>query len=126
MDFHRENEIIQTVLASAICVHQELGPGLLESVYEGAMAVELRESGLLFQRQVPVPVTYKGCEIGTGFRADIIVERQLLLELKVVNELVEEHVSQVVTYLKLMDLKRGYLLNFGKKLMRDGIKRVSR
>ena len=124
-DFYLENKVIQSVLDAAFRVHRELGPGLLEGVYEAALFFELKEAGLSVQQQVPVSIKYKGIDLGPGFRADLIVENRLLLELKAVDELCEQHVSQVLTYLKLLNLKRGYLLNFDKKLMKDGIKRIS-
>ena len=125
-DAFQENLVIQQVLDAAIRVHRELGPGLLEAVYEGALFFELVEAGLSVNRQVEVPVAYKGHDLGIGFRADLLVEGWLLLELKAVDSMTDRHVSQVVTYLKCLGLKRGFLLNFGEKLLKDGIKRVSR
>lgn len=118
-------EIIEKVLTAATNVHRELGPGLLESVYELALILELAEAGISVERQVEVPVHYRGHSLGTGFRADIIVEDSLLLELKSVDEFSDIHLAQVITYLKLLRFKRGYLLNFNKKLLKDGIKRIS-
>jgi GxxExxY protein len=124
--FHYENALVQKVLDSAFQVHRELGPGLFESVYEAALFYELQdEQGIEVQRQVPIPACYKGRNLGIGFRADILVEDWLLLELKAVDQISEQHVSQVITYLKLMGLHRGYLLNFNKKLLKDGLKRIS-
>ena len=106
-------------------MHRELGPGLLESVYELALMVELAEAGIEGRRQVEVPVRYRGRALGIGFRADIIVAESLLLELKCVEDFTDVHLAQVITYLKLLGFKRGYLLNFNKRLLKDGIKRVS-
>ena len=126
LDVKAENELIQLVLNSAFQVHRELGPGLLESVYEGALFFELGSHGLFVQRQLEVPLSYKGRDLGLAFRADLLVERALLLELKAVDEINEHHLSQTLTYLKLLNLRRGYILNFSKKWLKEGIKRVSR
>ncbi len=117
--------VIDRTLTAATNVHRALGPGLLESVYEAALMVELRARGLGAQRQVAVPVQYRGVDLGLGFRADVIVEQQLLLELKAVQSLDDVHLSQVISYLRLLGIKRGYLLNFNVRLMKDGIRRVS-
>lgn len=118
-------QIIDATLAAAIRVHQEMGPGLVESVYENAMMIEHADSGMSAKSQVEIPVEYKGQSLGLGFRADIVVEDCLLLEIKSVTELNEFHVAQVINYLKLLRIKRGFLLNFNRKLMKDGIRRVS-
>ena len=117
--------VIDAVLTAATAVHRELGPGLLESVYEAALAIELEEAGLHVERQVDIPVLYKGRDLGMGFRADLIVEGCLLLEIKSVAELTDVHLAQVITYLRLLGFKRGFLLNFNCKLMKNGIRRVS-
>jgi len=118
-------EVIDKVLTAATEVHRELGPGLYENIYESAMMVELSHQGTNAVSQVPVRVVYKGHDLGIGFRADVIVEDQLLLELKSVAELNDQHLAQTICYLKLLGFKRGFLLNFGAKLMKEGIKRVS-
>ena len=120
-----DNELISKVLDAATAVHRQLGPGLLESVYELAMMVELKAMEISAQKEVEVPVYYRGENLGAGFRADIIVENCLLLELKAVDELNAIHQAQIMTYLKLLKFKRGYLLNFNRVLMKEGIKRVS-
>ena len=117
--------LIDLVLTAATKVHMTLGPGLLESVYEAALAFEFVELGLRFERQAEIPVIYRGQDLGVGFRADFIVEGCLLLELKCVDEFAPVHLAQIITYLKLLRLKRGYLLNFNKRLLKEGIKRVS-
>lgn len=119
-----ENEIGTRVIESAIALHRELGPGLLESVYEVTLAHELAQRNLRTQRQVPIPIQYKGIRFDEGFRADIIVENKVLLELKSVEATAKVHRKQVLTYLKLTGLKLGYLLNFGENLMKDGIYRL--
>lgn len=118
------NELITVVLDAAFEVHRELGPGLLESVYEQAMALELTGLGVAFERQREVPVRYKGKACGIGFRADLLVDECLLIELKAVDELSPVHLAQTMTYLRLLGVRRGLLLNFNKRLLKDGIKRV--
>ena len=118
------DELIEKVLGVAIIVHRELGPGLLESVYEKALMIELANFGIAARCQVPVSVVYKGLDLGIGLIADIIVEEQLLLELKAVESLNDVHMAQTLTYLKLLGLKRGFLLNFNTKQLKDGMKRV--
>ena len=120
----KENEITSAVVACAIDVHRELGPGLLESVYQEAMVCELRNRELSFVSEVVVPVVYKGMRIDRGFRADIIVEDKVILELKSVEEVSKVHKKQLLTYLRLSRLRVGLLLNFGAVLMRDGITRI--
>ncbi|MCX6959419.1 MAG: GxxExxY protein [Verrucomicrobia bacterium] len=119
----KENEIGTRVIEAAITVHRELGPGLLESVYEVVLARELQDLGLNVERQVPVPITYKGVRFDEGFRADLIVENKVLLELKSVERMMPAHKKQVQTYLKLTGLKLGYLLNFGEDVLKSGITR---
>jgi len=119
------DELIEKILGVAIIVHRELGPGLLESIYEKALMIELTNFGISAHSQVPVSVIYKGHDLGIGLIADIIVEQQLLLELKAVESLNEVHLAQTMTYLKLLGLKRGFLLNFNTKQLKDGMKRVS-
>lgn len=118
-----ENEIGTKVVASAIRVHRELGPGLLESVYEVALEQELRLSGLSVERQVPIPIQYRGISFNEGFRADIIVAGKIILELKSVEAVSGVHKKQIQTYLRLTSMKLGYLLNFGAALMKNGITR---
>ena len=118
-----ENEIGKIVVDSAVAVHRELGPGLLETVYEVVLARELQERGLKVDRQVPVAIEYKGVAFDEGFRADIIVEGRVILELKSVERVTAAHKKQIQTYLRLTGCKLGYLLNFGEALMKDGITR---
>lgn len=119
-----ETAVGKQVVDAAVRVHRELGPGLLETVYEVVLAWELERQGLRVQRQVPVPVVYHGLRFEQGFRADIIVEDKVLLELKSVEQVSKVHAKQVLTYLKLKGLKLGFLLNFGANLMKDGIERI--
>jgi GxxExxY protein len=118
-----ENEIGTIVVESAIAVHRELGPGLLETVYEVVLARELQDRGLNVERQVPVAIQYKDIRFDEGFRADIIVDSKVILELKSVEHVSAAHKKQVQTYLRLTGCKLGYLLNFGEALMKAGITR---
>ena len=119
----KENEIGTLVIEAAIAVHRELGPGLLETVYEIVLARELQERSLLVKRQVPVPIQYKGVRFDEGFRADLIVNDSVILELKSVERVTAAHKKQVQTYLRLTGCKLGYLLNFGESLLKNGITR---
>jgi len=119
-----ENQIGKEVVDAAVKVHSALGPGLLESVYEVVLAKELERRGLSVARQVPVPIEYEYMKFEEGFRADLIVEGTVILELKSVEQLSKVHHKQLFTYLKLKQLKLGYLLNFGAALMKEGIKRI--
>ncbi|MCK5563776.1 MAG: GxxExxY protein [Planctomycetes bacterium] len=118
-----ENEIGNIIVDSAIKVHMKLGPGLLELVYEVSLAHELGQRGLKVQRQVPISVEYEGIKFQEGFRADLIVDDKVIIELKVVDKINDVHKKQVQTYLKLTGLKLGYLLNFNEALMKRGITR---
>ena len=118
-----ENEIGTIIVEAAIAIHRELGPGLLESVYEVILAHELLRRGLSLVRQHPVPIEYKGIRFDEGFRADIFINGKVIVELKSVERVTAAHKKQVQTYLKLTGCKLGYLLNFGEALMKDGITR---
>ena len=111
------------VIGCAIEVHKELGPGLLESAYERCLAYELSAAGIPFVSQQPIPVAYKGLDLECGYRADIVVDGQLLVELKSVEELNGVHEAQVLTYLKLAKLPVGLLINFNVERLKDGIRR---
>ncbi|WP_462326119.1 GxxExxY protein [Desulfoplanes sp.] len=118
-----ENEIGTEVIDAAITVHKELGPGLLETVYEVALAHEMTSRGLSIKRQVPISIEYKGMTFTEGFRADIVVNEKVILELKSVEKITPAYKKQVQTYLRLSGCKLGYLLNFGEALMKKGITR---
>ena len=119
-----ENEIATIVVDAAITVHRELGPGLLESVYEVIFAYELEQRGLRASRQVPIAILYKQMTFDAAFRADIVVDEKVIVELKSVEQISEAHKKQVQTYLRLSGCKLGFLLNFGEALMKRGITRV--
>lgn len=115
-----ENEIGRFVVDAAIAVHRELGPGLLESVYEVILAHQLRQRGLHVERQVPIPIEYGGVKFDEAFRADIMVEGKVVLELKSIEQITRIHKKQLQTYLRLTGYKLGFLLNFGQGLMKNG------
>ena len=119
-----ENEIGKIIVDKAIQLHREMGPGLLESVYEVVLAHELELCGLEVCCQVSVPIKYKDIIFDEAFRADIVVENMIILELKSVELVSNVHKKQLLTYLKLANLKLGYLLNFGEELMVSGITRI--
>ena len=120
-----ENEIAKEVVDAALKIHSKLGPGLLETVYEVVLARELQKRGLTVQRQVPVPIDFDGLRFDEGFRADMIVEGKVILELKSVEFLAKVHHKQLYTYLKLSNIRLGLLINFGASLMKEGIKRIA-
>lgn len=119
-----ENEIGKIIVDCAVRLHKELGPGLLETVYEVLLAYLLQEAGLRVERQVSIPIEFRSIRFDEGFRADIVVEDKVILELKSVESASRAHKKQVLTYLKLTGKKLGYLLNFGDELMKDGISRI--
>jgi len=119
-----ENEIAREIVDACYQVHIGLGPGLLESVYEAVLAYELEQRGLKVHRQVPLPIVWKGQEFSEGFRADLIVEDKVIIELKSVEKVSRVHSKQLLTYLRLTDRRLGLLVNFGETLIKDGIKRV--
>ncbi|NND09476.1 MAG: GxxExxY protein [Saprospiraceae bacterium] len=119
-----ENKLSREIIGACIEIHRELGPGLLESIYEEALCFELNALGLCFERQKQIPVTYKGHRMNLGFRADVIVEDLVLVELKSVEEFSKAHPKIVLSYLRLTDLKLGLLINFNEVLLKDGIKRI--
>jgi GxxExxY protein len=112
------------VVDAAFAVHSELGPGLLESAYQACFAHELELRGVGYQKELPVPLTYKGKRIEVGFRADVVIEQKLLIELKAVEQVLPIHKAQVIAYLKLMHFPLGLLINFNEILIKDGIQRV--
>ena len=119
------NSLTNAIIGAAITVHRELGPGLLESVYEKCLALELTRSGHQVAAQKEIPLTYKGLNLESGFRADLIVEIKVLIELKSIDQLMPVHTAQVLTYLKLTGLRTALLINFNVQLLKNGIKRLS-
>lgn len=119
-----ENEIARIVMDAAFFIHRKLRPGLLETVYEVILAKKLRDVGLEVESQVRVPICFDGVWFDEGFRADLIVEGKVLLELKSVECLQPVHFKQLLTYLRLTDRRLGLLINFGESLLKDGFRRV--
>ena len=112
------------IVDCAVHLHQSLGPGLVESVYEVTLAKRLERRGLTVQRQIPIAIEFEGQKFDEGFRADLIVEGKVIIELKSVETVHPAHKKQLLTYLRLTGMKLGYLLNFGDALMKDGITRT--
>lgn len=123
MDDGFAKDLTQRIIACAIEVHRHLGPGLLESVYEAAVCLELTDAGLSFRRQVAVPVTYKGRRIAEH-RPDLIVSDFVVVEIKSVEQFNPVFVAQMLTYLRITNLRVGLILNFNRAILREGIKRV--
>jgi GxxExxY protein len=119
-----ENEISGIVLDKAIKVHKELGPGLLESVYEECLSYELMKSGFSIERQKEIPVIYENIKLKIGYRCDIIVEEKVIIEIKSVSVLADIHLAQTLTYLKLTNSRLGLLINFNVVLLKDGFRRI--
>lgn len=118
------NEITSSIIAACIDVHNELGPGLFESVYEEILAYKFQRSGLAVQRQVPIPVFYEGVKFDVGFRSDFIIEDQVILEIKSVEAVHPVHKKQLLTYLRLAQKQLGLLINFNEEILTKGITRL--
>ena len=120
-----ENDVLtEQIIGAAIQVHRELGPGLLESVYEACLCHELSLNGLKIERQKTVPISYKGIRLDTGYRLDMIVENKVIVEIKAVSELLPVHEAQLLSYLKQIGGGRGLLINFNVKLLKHGLRRL--
>jgi GxxExxY protein len=120
----RLDKITEQVIVAAISVHRGLGPGLLESAYEECLCYELSQPGLMFERQVPPPVSYKGVKLDCGYKMDLVVEDAVVLELKTVERLIPIHEAQLLSYLKLHNKKVGLLINFHVPVLKSGLKRM--
>jgi GxxExxY protein len=118
------NDITGQIIDASIKIHTELGPGLFESVYEEVLQYELIKRGFISERQVPLPVYYDNLKMEVGFRADIIVEKKVIVELKSVELVVPVHKKKLLTYLKLANLQIGLLINFNEELLKNGITRL--
>ncbi|MDX6447535.1 MAG: hypothetical protein QOH71_4609 [Blastocatellia bacterium] len=119
-----ENEIATIIVDAAYKIHKRLGPGLLESVYEATLAYELAKRGLKLRRQQAMPVVYEAVRMDVGFRADLIVEGKVIVEIKSIEAIAPVHRKQLLTYLRLTDKRLGLLINFNVELIKDGITRV--
>jgi GxxExxY protein len=118
------NRLTEQIIGAAIEVHRQTGPGLMESVYEECLCYELSQLGLAFQRQVHLPLSYKGIKLDCGFKMDLLVEDLVVLELKTVDQLLPVHSAQLLTYLKLSGKKVGLLINFNEPVLTKGLKRL--
>jgi len=119
-----ENELSHKIIGIAIAIHEKLGPGLLESAYESPFAYDLNKAGLYVQTQAPIPLVYKEIKMDVGFRLDLLVEKKVIVEIKSIENLAPVHFAQVLTYLRLTNLKLGLLINFNVVRLKDGIHRV--
>ena len=119
-----ENDIATKIIGGALEVHRRLGPGLLESTYETCLAYELEQAGLSIQRQIALPVVYKEVKLNAGYRIDLLVEYKVIIEIKSVEALADIHTAQLLTYLKLKNLKLGLLINFNETLLKNGLRRI--
>jgi GxxExxY protein len=120
-----ENEITEKIIGCGIKIHTHFGPGLLESAYEECLFYELKKSGLIVSKQVALPLVYEEVKLECGYRADLLVENKVIVEIKSVEALNEIHLAQIITYLKLSKCKIGLLINFNVLKLKDGIKRVA-
>jgi GxxExxY protein len=119
------NDLTKTIIGAAIEVHRTLGPGLLESTYEACLFYELEQMGIFVERQVELPVKYKNVRVEIGYRIDLLVENQVIIEVKSVKELLPVHLAQMITYLKISNKSKGLLMNFNEAKLIDGVKRIS-
>jgi len=119
-----EEQLTSRIIGAAIEVHRELGPGLLESAYEECLCHELRSLGILFQRQVSLPVKYKTVRLDCGYRADVIIEDRIVAELKSIDQITDLHKAQLLTYLRKSGIKVGLLLNFNVEVLKNGLVRL--
>ncbi len=118
------NDLTKTIIGAAIEVHRTLGPGLLESTYEACLFYELEQMGLFVERQVELPVKYKNIRMEIGYKIDLLVENQVIIEVKSVKELLPVHMAQIITYLKISNKSKGLLMNFNEAKLIDGVKRI--
>ena len=120
----RINKLTECIIGCAIEVHKAIGPGLLESAYEECLCFELTQAGLAFQRQVPLPVKYKSVSLDCGYRLDVIVENEIIIEIKAVERIISIHEAQLLSYLRMLDKQVGLILNFHSSVMKYGIERI--
>jgi len=120
----KKNEITSKIIGAAIEVHKSLGPGLLERTYEECLCIELEENGLNYEKQLLLPIRYKNRELKDAYRIDVLVEKEVIVELKSVEKILNIHKAQLLTYMKLSNKKLGLLMNFNVDLLKNGIKRL--
>lgn len=119
-----DNELTEKMLGMCIKVHRTLGPGLLESLYEDALCIELEKAGVKYKRQQEIYAMYEGVQLGVAFRADIVIEGKLILELKSIDSILKVHAKILLTYMRLAKIELGLLINFNERLLKDGIVRL--
>ncbi|MEO6613772.1 MAG: GxxExxY protein [Chitinophagaceae bacterium] len=119
-----EEEVIKIILDEAFYVHKAIGPGMLEHVYQECMAHRLRQRGLYIETEKPIPVIFEGIKMECGYRADLLVERKIIVETKNIEAIADIHIAQLLTYLRFLSLRHGLILNFKTVLLKNGIKRV--
>jgi GxxExxY protein len=119
---HAFSELSKRIIGCALEVHKALGPGLLESAYQQCLCHELMLNGIRFECEKPLPINYKGCHLDCGYRLDIVVENELILELKSVEELNRVHEAQILSYMKMANVKQGLLINFNVPMLKNGLK----
>lgn len=119
-----ENQLSEKILDICFLIHRGLGPGLFESVYEEILSYELSKAGIFYRRQVPIPVYWDDNKMNIGFKADLIIENKVIIEIKSIEQMAMVHYKQVLTYLRLTDIKLGLLINFNEGLLKEGIRRV--
>jgi GxxExxY protein len=123
MSLSHESGLGERVIGLGIDVHRHLGPGLLESAYEECLCFELAQAGIAFRRQVPLPIVYKDVRLDCGYRMDVVVENELIIEIKAVDRILPVHEAQMLTYLRLARLRAGLLMNFNNVVLKDGLRR---
>ena len=123
MNLSHETGLGELVIGLSIDVHRHLGPGLLESAYEECLCFELKQAGISYQRQVALPIVYKDVRLDCGYRMDIVIQNELIIEIKAVDRILPVHEAQMLTYLRLSRLRAGLLLNFNKVVLKDGLRR---
>ena len=123
MSLSHESGLGERVIGLGIDVHRHLGPGLLESAYEECLRFELARAGIAYRRQVPLPIVYKDVRLDCGYRMDVVVENELIIEVKAVDRILPVHEAQMLTYLRLARLRAGLLMNFNNVVLKDGLRR---
>lgn len=118
------DEIITIIIEESIYIHRNIGPGMLEAVYKTCLAYRLRQRGLFVETEKPIPVVFEEIKMSCGYRADIVVERKIVIEIKSIEGIAEIHVAQTLTYLRFLKLRFGIILNFKEVLMKNGIRRI--
>ena len=119
-----EEELTKLILGEAIHVHKSIGPGMLENVYKTCLAYRLRKQGLFVEVEKPIPVVFEEVKMECGYRADLVIERKIIVDTKTVDGIADIHVAQILTYLRFLHLRHGLILNFNTTRLKDGIRRI--